>query len=311
MNPVLRFKNAWKYFILDYKISRGPIEKGGYYIDSADMWDICLDSQTKRTSFRDGVLFYSYPKAGVQANPAYISWYGLMCLNKWLINGDKKYLNRALLQGRWLVDNSVFWKNAVRWEYNFDFVNSGTILKAPWPSAMAQGLAISLLIRLYKITGEERMRKLAISAVKLYEIPIKDGGVATDIHGSLYFEEYPAYPLTLILDGTLFALLGLYDVSNEDFLAGKLFKEGITTIDKNWKIWDWYGVWSKFGCAGYLSTVLYHKLNCMLIEIFQNKGYLSSFPLLRWKSGIKLKNIVALFQMKKSAKNYLEKLFHV
>lgn len=306
MNPIRRIQRAWRDFLQEYTIVQGPVDKGGYYIDSTDLWDICLDVQTERMDFKEGVLYVRYPSIGIQENPAYIAWYGLICLNRWFIHGDKRYLERAVIQGEWLANHAVSWNNAVRWEYQFDFVNGDGVLKAPWPSAMANGLAISLLVRLYRIIGEESFYKLALLAVKLFEMAIEDGGVAVDLNGDVYFEEYPVYPLTQVLDGTLFALLGLYDLSSEELLACKLFQAGATTIDKNWKIWDWNGVWSRYGCTGFLSTMLYHKLNCMLVKILQDIGYLKSFPLSGWERGLKWRKIVALCQMKKLSANHFK-----
>lgn len=299
MNYFLRFKRSLGYFLTDYHLGYGPANEQAYHLDSPDLWGISPYSQTERMYFKDGILHFSYPEIGIRANPAYIAWYGLICWNRWLVEHDPQYLDKALKHAQWLKYNAIFWKGALRWEYDFKVKSAGTVILPPWPSAIAQGLAISLLIRVSAEKKDENMRQIAYSAVKLYEIPIEDGGISTRLNNNLYFEEYPAYPLTLILDGTLFSLLGLYDMADESSLAGKLFEEGVEGLDTNWSIWDWHGVWSNYGCTGYLSTVFYHRLNCLLVELFQKKGYLKKFPLRGWKNGLKIKQLVALFHMKR------------
>ena len=41
---------------------------------------------------------------------------------------------------------------------------------------------------------------------------VSAGGVRTHMPAGALYEEYPAFPLPRILDGFLFALLGLFDI---------------------------------------------------------------------------------------------------
>jgi hypothetical protein len=79
-----------------------------------------------------------------------------------------------------------------------------------WYSAMAQGLAISVLLRSYDICGERSYLDAAGAAAGLMLRPVADGGCAHyDKAGRPFLEECPGDPPSHILNGALFALIGL------------------------------------------------------------------------------------------------------
>lgn len=82
------------------------------------------------------------------------------------------------------------------------------VIQSPWSSAMAQGQAISVLLRAYQFTGKETYLESARIAMNAFYIPLKDGGLKTSIKGGLlFFDEYPANPPTRVLNGFIFACL--------------------------------------------------------------------------------------------------------
>lgn len=66
-------------------------------------------------------------------------------------------------------------------------------LTAPWYSGMAQGQALSLVSRLWSVTGDTRWRDAATSIVATYRADGPGDGpwFAHVIAGDLWFEEYP------------------------------------------------------------------------------------------------------------------------
>src|SRR5260370_9661573 len=98
---------------------------------------------------------------------------------------------------------------------------------------MAQGVAISVLTRAYRITEDSDYLQSATRALLPFTKNVDDGGVrrgfslasGTSAAGNFY-EEYPTRSYSAFtLNGFMFALIGLYDLSqipNQD--AGLLFE---------------------------------------------------------------------------------------
>lgn len=122
--------------------------------------------------------------------------------------------------------------------YQFDFAmhrNPADVIKAPWYSAMAQGLALSLYARLYAATGDPA----DLATAKELFVSLRHIGRGTapwvswvDASRDLWLEEYAqAYPEHTI-NGFFFAAFGIYDYWREtaDPAALQTFKAAITTM---------------------------------------------------------------------------------
>jgi hypothetical protein len=134
---------------------------------------------------------------------------------------------------------------------------------------MSQGLAISCLIRAYRLEGQDQFLATAYRASKVFELEIEYGGVRTVENGVVFYEEYPAFPPVRILDGFVFGLLGLYDLYEEigdDHIKG-LFDEGMEGVKSHLKKWNYRNIWSWYGRHGFLSPPEYNKLNAVLMGV--------------------------------------------
>lgn len=98
--------------------------------------------------------------------------------------------------------------------YLFDWTYAGKKLYSPWWSAMAQGEALSLFVRLHEETGDERWRVAADHTWLSLTQPrstAEPWATKTD-NGLLVFEEYAGnLPPLKVLNGHLFALFGVHD----------------------------------------------------------------------------------------------------
>lgn len=112
----------------------------------------------------------------------------------------------------------------------------GFQLKAPWYSAITQGNAMSLLVRMYGETGDTRYLDSAERALLLLEIPVASGGLQGELNGMPWFEETPdpAKP-SHIFNGSIFALLGIGDLyaATGNRMAGMLWGAGEESLRKN------------------------------------------------------------------------------
>ncbi|MGH9425055.1 MAG: D-glucuronyl C5-epimerase family protein, partial [Terriglobia bacterium] len=139
----------------------------------------------------------------------------------------------------------------------------------PWISAMYQGVVISALVRAYRVQGDMVLLDLCQKAIRVFEQSVEEGGVRTGQDGHVLYEEYPAYPLSRVLDGFLFSLLGLYDLfleTNEHHIYG-LFSDGIKGLLSHLHTWNYRDRWSWYGTHGYLCPPHYHRLNYLLLRI--------------------------------------------
>jgi len=141
---------------------------------------------------------------------------------------EEMFLNAA----KWLLK---FQDDQGAWPVNVTRKIIPQVVSPPgWKSAMASGQAISLLCRVYSYTNRPEYFKAAVRALKLFDIPVSKNGFVSTVLGNLpMYEEYPSDPSLHVLNGFIFALIGLYDLSsleqgNKE--ARHLFDVGIKTL---------------------------------------------------------------------------------
>jgi D-glucuronyl C5-epimerase-like protein len=221
----------------------------------------------------NGVAMRNYRARGRQYNPVFVAWWGLVNLEWYLRRSDEECLEKFFTQVKWLRASAVERQDgAIVWPCYFDWQEGHCRLRAPWISAMYQGLVISTLVRAYRITGDRDMLALCEKGARVFERTLDQGGVRTVEHGYVLYEEYPGYPLARVLDGFLFSLLGLYDLQAEtrDPRILRLFAEGLEGLTVNIEFWNYRNKWSWYGSHRYLCPTHYHKLNCVLLSVLGN-----------------------------------------
>jgi hypothetical protein len=201
----------------------------GLYLDYhqispiADSALVKLDPQGIPMLNVDGTFIYS---------PVNVAEYGLQEYSYFINTGNQRRLANAIGAADWLVQHQDPANGT--WYYNVDFAVGamGATLTSPWSSAMAQGLAMSLLTRVCSQTGNAAYLTAATAALAPLEIDVDQGGLAADFYGHTYFEEYPTTPPSFTLNGFLFTLLGLYDLSQQAPAseAAPLFRTGLETV---------------------------------------------------------------------------------
>jgi len=254
-------------FRFDYPLegvpTAGPRDSLHYYVYSERLFFDAMELDA------EGIPVQRSRTFGPAYNPSYVAWYGLMSLERELRGRDPAGSRVFLRQMEWLLAHAVRWNDgSLVWPYTFDLHEGRCVLKAPWICAMAQGLAISVLVRGYRLTGRQGLLDLCQSATRVFERSVEDGGVRTLEAGHALYEEYPGYPLPRVLDGFLFSLLGLYDLfaQTNDPRIHRLFTDGIEGLKQGLPAWDYRGKWSWYGSHGYLCPPHYNELNCKLLN---------------------------------------------
>ena len=211
-----------------------------------------------------GVPLRRYRLLGAHYNPLFVAWWGLHHLERATRTGDDGSMGVFRTQLDWLRISAVVRADgAVVWPCYFDWQEGRARLRAPWISAMYQGVAISALVRGFRLTRDAKLLDLAHAASRVFDLDVTAGGVRSRESGCVLYEEYPAFPLPRILDGFLISLLGLHDLRAEtgDRHVDELFQAGLDGLTRHLTWWSYRGKWSWYGSHGYLCPPHYHALN--------------------------------------------------
>ena len=254
-NKVYAAYNKYQYLI-DDAVSRFPNEARDYRLFLGDYKPFCdyLNyGNNKDILFNfNGLKFDEEGMPKVQYgnsyyyNPVTLAQYSLSIYGEYL-KGENTKENFLKIVDKLLTlqDNRGGFLYNFPWRYylnNYDY-------KPGWVSGMAQGQAMSVLARAYKITGDRNYLEAGNKALNFLITPISKGGVMSNL-GSLspslinniMFEEYISDVPTYTLNGFMFSLLGLYDWANIDVstknIAENYFNEGIKSLTKILNFYD-------------------------------------------------------------------------
>ena len=186
---------------------------------------------------------------GQQYNPCAVAQFGLGLLSVYLKSKDASILNRAIIQGEWLCQNMVISEKQIgRLEYTFSDFNYEESHKNI--SSIAQGQAISFLLRLYVITKRDEYLKCSDYLFQSFKYSTKEGGVVKyDTQGRMYLEEAITEKISCVLDGFIYAMFGVYDyyLITGDMAAKHIFEQCCITVTERLDDFD-LGFWSRADC---------------------------------------------------------------
>lgn len=218
--------------LVDSPLSATPVSAAAGYDPAGTYlpWSAPVDQPTDA----NGIPIVDYgDDIGIQYNPGTIALYGLLFYNDWVSDQDRPSLDTAIRMADWLVQAQHV---DGAWHYGFDWPlpNTEASLEAPWPSAYAQGVALSLLTRVYRVTGNPKYLPTIRAALRPFQRLPSNDGVRTRFLGYTAYDEYPWTRPTLALNGFQAALVGLYDTATllaergrNGQLARQLFADGM------------------------------------------------------------------------------------
>lgn len=152
---------------------------------------------------------------------------------------DIRCFNTVKKSLEYLFSKAEEYNEVILFPYQFEwrFLN---VLKNPnWYSGMAQGQALSALAICYEVEKDERYLKLAqkiFNSLLLIKGESENWVSVVDRNGYFWIEEIPSDSPSHILNGFLFAILGIYDymnlpiTENSREMAKKLLFAALTTI---------------------------------------------------------------------------------
>jgi heparosan-N-sulfate-glucuronate 5-epimerase len=199
-----------------------------------------------------------------------LTQYALACHEHWLASGQSAWLDSSVATGRYLMQIQ---EADGSWLHHDPFPHTFP-LPPPWASGITQGQGASLLVRLYRQTGDDAMAQAAARALAPLFSPQTQGGVGGELGGLPWPEEYPTNPQSHVLNGAIFALWGMRDVAVGlgDEEARSHFDRGIDSLVANLHRYD-TGSWSLYSLFPHpinnRASSFYHDLHVHQLEAMQ------------------------------------------
>ncbi len=195
---------------------------------------------------------YSKDKQGIimdrgRYHPVRIAMYGILCHAEFLATGDSSYYHKMVAQ-------MPFFKDSTKWDIAFDGKGIGFPyhyefhdLKPPWYSGMAQGAALSYLLRYSALTGDQSVYPFCRRIAYFMLQPAKAGGtISTLDDGELWIEEYPnSREAPQVLNGSINGLIGLMEYCTffpNDTTAERIKNNCLVTMEQSlpyYNLADW------------------------------------------------------------------------
>lgn len=251
-------------YYLDFSPTAEFIEQGGYgAFDSDSVPLVDYDRLFPSAGTTKGRQIF-----GQHYTPVTIAQYGLGNLNRYQRTQNEQFLNFFLKQAEWLLTNLRSHDGVPTiWVHDFQFPSLN--LTPPWASAMAQGEGISVLLRAYQITQNHSFLDAAWRAFDAFNVSIVEGGVCVREKDELWLEEYPTSPPCHVLNGFIYALLGVFDLYRVTMDANvhAVWVNGLRTLVRNLHRYD-LGFWSCYDLWRHpIASPGYHSLHVLQLTV--------------------------------------------
>lgn len=192
--------------------------------------------------------------------PIAIFQYALGCWDKSLLEPQsaEDMLVAVKLCADWAVENQ-------RTDGSWDAF--GPIGSARYTvSSMAQAEGASLLLRAGIAFNEPRYTDAAILAGRFMLVPCDEGGTCVRKDGGLFLEEYPQRPRRSVMNGWIFSLFGLHDLSLIDTKFASDFACSARTLAVHLDDYD-TGYWSYYDLEHRIASPAYHTLHIAQLQV--------------------------------------------
>jgi hypothetical protein len=233
----------------------------------------------------DGVIMYRYAGDGrLYYHPVQMAQKGLTLVDNYRRTGIDAYLTRARAIATRLRDVGVVARRGVYLPYRFPWVH-GVALDPPWYSGMAQGLALSMFVRLHETTrrgSDLQTARLLYRTLTTLGRAVEPWVAYADGDRHLWFEEYPQVPSDHVLNGFNFAIYGVYDLYRltRDLTVRRHLQGALTTVRERVASYRVPGGISYY-CLGHrVQMALYHALHIRQLRILAtmaNAAYFADF----------------------------------
>lgn len=191
----------------------------------------------------DGIIL-SERNGELTYHPVALAQVAIKFIESYRVTEDIAYKEISELYLNKLIEIADFYDGMPFFPYEFDFKLhdlEDQLMVANWYSGMAQGQALSCFVHMYELTGEEYYINWAdeiyrsIAALRTEECG-KFWVTVADLNEYLWVEEYPLDEFNYTLNGTIFAIYGIYDyyrINPENEGVKQILDASLTTIKDN------------------------------------------------------------------------------
>jgi hypothetical protein len=142
-------------------------------------------------------------------------------------------------------------------------------------SAMAQGEAISVLLRSFEATGKGAFLEGALGCLGPFFHSVDEGGVVSDDFGVPWFEEYTTRPYGHVLNGMIVAVWGLCDLAAIAPKSGanRLAAQGLKSLELVCARFDlgWWSAYSVGENAVRVASIQYHGVHIAQLRALERQ----------------------------------------
>jgi len=214
-------------------------------------------------------------------NPVTISQYGAHLFSHYLETQNDETIQVFFNNADWLVNNLTKKEGVWAYEYPIDYPYFWAT--APWISAMAQGLALTVLYQAYYLSKDTEYLNVAEKILTSFDYNVEEGGVTRIIDEKyLWYEEYAGEHPSLVLNGKIFALAAIhyYAALTKSSKASDIYKKGEEALiymleNYDRKYWSFYD--NRIG-GGTIAKSEYHMIHIdqliFMCSITQNTKYI-------------------------------------
>lgn len=228
--PVKTIDDAIREEILLVAIEDSQLPNIGFSLESARELIAPYDAE--------GIELFEY-RGGYYYHPVYMGHRILNFINSYKASGDSTLLVRAEKYAEKLMTLAHIKDSVAYLPYSFRFAvhsDSTYLLEPPWFSGMAQGEFLTILCRLYRMTGKESYRQFADLIFNSFlQLRGTSANWVARVDNDNYYwiEEYPHYYYPgQTLNGFITAVYGVYDYArlSERKQAKYIYQLSMTTL---------------------------------------------------------------------------------
>lgn len=206
-------------------------------------------------------------------HPIRIAQYALAQYGVWCASGDDRAREEFILHAEWLRNNQRD-AGGIPGTYVFDFAWPKYGAAPGWRSAMAQGEALSVLLRAEHMMPGSSYGDAAERAAAPFFHSIQEGGVVWRSESSVFLEEIANEHAPHVLNGCIFALWGAWELQQctGDARLAPLVEQTVQTL-RNWlPRFDsgWWSLYSLMRCANgraHVATLKYHAFHIAQLRV--------------------------------------------
>ena len=212
-----------------------------------------------------GIPMVFYGDTGrLEYNPVTAIQYGIANLEQYHLTGKKVHMDACEKIFRRLAGIK---KDGL---LPYDFHYKRYSLLPPWNSAMAEGQFMSFSVMLAEARGSSAYMDEALATFRALRSLGPAKGIIRDISGSMFFEEYPSPEPSLVLNGHIFCLFGLYDLyrATGSAEARSAYLSGWKAMELLRPRYRYLFIWTKYDLygGGRPASIFYHRLNLQLLK---------------------------------------------